>query len=452
MSRWADAVYRRIELEDIVSSALPILNAADAARIIGERRSQRLVTAFIVSGLIFMLLPGSFLGVWNLISISQGHRAESISQAWLQAHGQAQIFGWIGSFILGIGFYSLTKMKTTKGFPVRAGWTAWGLWTAGVLLRWFGGVTGEAWRVLLCVSSVLQLAGFLAFYSSVRRHAPSATTHVKDKAWMRLVAWATLGFLITVVVSGCMAVYQAIYGQSPALAHWPDQQLVVLAVWGVLVPTIWGFNARWIPVFLGLRPPNQKGLYAAYALSVFGIFATLAGLLAIAEITLSVASLVAIEALHVWQPSVHPPKLLNVHRSFPLFVRLAYGWLVLSCLLAILAVRWDFAGGIWGASRHAITVGFIGIMVFAIGQRVLPAFCGMRVLWSERLMGGSLCLLFLGCFLRVLAEPLAYEGIWIAAWKVLPISAVTELAAVSLFAINIGMTIFRAPPKPSIIG
>jgi hypothetical protein len=47
--------------------------------------------------------------------------------------------------------------------------------------------------------------------------------------------------------------------------------------------------------------------------------------------------------------------------------------------------------------------------------------------------------------MRVTMEPLAYEGIWIAAWKVLPVSAVTELTAVSLFAINIGVTIFRAP-------
>lgn len=97
-----------------MSTALPIIDAHDAARISGERHSQRVVTAFIVSGLIFMLLPGTFLGVWNLISISQGHRTESISQAWIQAHGQAQIFGWIGSFILGIGFYSLTKMKKNR--------------------------------------------------------------------------------------------------------------------------------------------------------------------------------------------------------------------------------------------------------------------------------------------------------------------------------------------------
>lgn len=109
----------------------------------------------------------------------------------------------------------------------------------------------------------------------------------------------------------------------------------------------------------------------------------------------------------------------------------------------MIAVRWDFSGGIWGASRHAITVGFVAVMVFAIGQRVLPAFCGMRILCSTSLMAWSLYLLFAGCLLRVIAEPLAYEHIWASAWSILPISAVAELAAVSLFALNIGVTVFR---------
>lgn len=414
----------------------------DAARIAGEQRSQRLVTAFIISGLIFMLLPGTFLGVWNLLDISEGHGPEAVPQAWLQAHGQAQIFGWIGSFILGIGFYSLTKMNGTKAFPARAGWVAWGLWTAGVLMRWIGGVTADGWRALLPVSAALQLGGFLAFYLSARRHRP-ASTGVKDNTWMRLVALASLAFLVALTVNGWLLVQQAIRGISPALPHVTDQQFIVLAIWGVLVPTIWGFNAHWLPVFVGLQAPQPKTLYAAYALSVVGVIATFLDRLAFAEIAFLVAALLAIEALNVWKRSIHPPKLLNVHPSFPVFVRLAYGWLLASCLLAIIAVRWDFSGGIWGASRHALTVGFVAVMVFAIGQRVLPAFCGMRILWSTGLMAWSLCLLFAGCLLRVIGEPLAYEHIWAPAWRILPISAVAELAAVSLFALNIGVTIFR---------
>jgi quinol-cytochrome oxidoreductase complex cytochrome b subunit len=84
-------------------------------------------------------------------------------------------------------------------------------------------------------------------------------------------------------------------------------------------------------------------------------------------------------------------------------------------------------------------------MVFAIGQRVLPAFSGMRVLWSTRLMFWSLLLLFTGCFLRVAAEPLAYEHIWAPAWKILPISAIIELTAVSAFAVNLGVTLVLPP-------
>jgi hypothetical protein len=73
---------------------------AHADRVSIEKQSQRLVTVFIASGMIFMLLPGTFLGVWNLIGISRRHTLESLSSAWLQAHGQAQLYGWIGSFML----------------------------------------------------------------------------------------------------------------------------------------------------------------------------------------------------------------------------------------------------------------------------------------------------------------------------------------------------------------
>lgn len=414
---------------------------ADAARVSGERQSQRLITAFVITGLVFMLLPGTFLGVWNLLSISEARRPSSLPQAWLQAHGQAQVFGWIGSFILGIGFYSLTKMKSTKSFPAAAGWTAWAVWTTGVLARWLGGVTVEAWRILLPLSAALQFFAFALFYRSVRGHR--LAEQQKHAAWMHIVAYSTIVFLVTLVVNGGMLFWQALRGNSAALPHLADQQFIVMAVWGILVPTIWGFNARWLPVFLGLRQPNERELYVAYGFSIAGIIATFFQLLPVAAVVFLFAALLAIDALHIWKPSINPPKLLNVHPSFPFFVRIAYSWLLLSCALDMMAVLWDSSGGIWGASRHALTVGFVAGMVFAIGQRLLPAFCGMRILWSTTLMYWSLFLLFSGCLLRVFSEPLAYQNIWATAWKMLPASAITELIAVSLFALNIGATLLQ---------
>lgn len=76
-----------------------------------EVQLSRMLVAYIAMGLFFMLLPGTFLGVWNLIAISSHRSFETISPAWIQAHGHAQVFGWIGSFILGIGYYSIPKLR-----------------------------------------------------------------------------------------------------------------------------------------------------------------------------------------------------------------------------------------------------------------------------------------------------------------------------------------------------
>ena len=84
-------------------------------------------------------------------------------------------------------------------------------------------------------------------------------------------------------------------------------------------------------------------------------------------------------------------------------------------------------------------------MVFAIGQKILPAFCGARLLFSKNLMFASLLLLNIGCTLRVGAEIPAYEGFAQQAWHVLPVSAITELTAVTLFAANLLFTFIRRP-------
>ena len=124
--------------------------------------------------------------------------------------------------------------------------------------------------------------------------------------------------------------------------------------------------------------------------------------------------------------------------------------------MSIWAALADHRGGIWGASRHALTVGFAATMVFSIGPRILPHFAGVRAIFSKRLMFLSLLLLQTGCLLRVSSEPLAYEGLLSAAWKVLPISGMLELSGVLLFAVNLTLTLLLgdsvfaggSPPEP----
>ncbi len=420
------------------------IGSPEEPRIRAERQSQTLIEAFLASGLFFLLLPGTFLGVWNLIGISRHEALTALSPAWLQAHGQAQVFGWVGSFILGIGFYSLTKMQTTRTFPVGKGWTSWSLWTTAVALRWLGGVTGWHWRWILPVSGLLEFGGFLLFFLTVRRHRPASGQSTKA-AWMILVILSTVVFLLTLAIDTVALFWLALTGSNPALPHRLDLQLVTMAIWGVLVPTIWGFNARWLPIFAGFGQPRTQWLLPGYALSLAGIALVFLNQWGISAVVLAISALLAIKGLQVWGPAVRPAKVHNIHPSFPHFLRIAYVWLLIASLLGCLAALEDRSGGLWGASRHALTVGFVAVMVFTIGQRVLPAFCGMRVLWSKELMFWSLTLLNLGCLLRVSMEPLAYERDWQIAWRLLPVSAVIELTAVTLFALNLVGTLIQKP-------
>jgi len=407
---------------------------------------QQLLKVYIVTGLLFMLLPGTFLGVWNLISISSEHGLSSLSAPWIQAHGHAQIFGWIGTFIIGIGYYSLVKMGAIGQFAISRGWVSWGLWTCGVALRWLANVSLWNWRVLLPLSACLELAAFLIFFRTVSGHKSSGAAR-KLQSWMILVIASTFGFGVMLLLNGAMAMWVAMVSDAPEFPHWMDQRFLVLATWGFPVLAVWGFNARWLPAFLGVKPASDKSLLATLGLCASGVTAALFGYLHIAAAFLIVASVTSAVALRVFEKGSGQARPEGLHPTFPLFIRFAYVWLCVAAVLSAWAASADRNGGIWGASRHALTVGFLAGMIFTVGPKILPAFCGGRQIFSPGLMVGACALLNLGCLLRVSSEIPAYEGYAAAGWNVLPGSAVVELFAVSLFALNLVLTLMR-PAAP----
>jgi len=421
-----------------------------------EERLSRLLMLYAVTGLVFMLLPGTFLGVWNLIRISSREAAESVSPAWLQAHGHAQIFGWIGSFILGIGFHSIPKLRRLKPFALWPVWLCWGLWTSGVGLRWAVNVYPWHWRALLPLSAVLEVAAFLIFFRTVSGHRPVGNPQEALEPWVKVVIAASCGLLLALLFNLGATLYLAARGSSPAFPEELDQRFLPLETWGFLVPFIWGFSARWLPVFLGLRAPRSRALLGALLLNSAGVATALAGWTKLAALLVFHGAMLAAAALQVFRTAERPPKTRGVHASFPAFVRAAYAWLIVAGLLGVWAAVTPGGAGIWGASRHALTVGFVAMMVFAVGQRILPAFSGMRLLFSPRLMFACLGLLNLGCLLRVSSEILAYQGYAAWAWRWLPVSGLLELTAVTLFAVNLGLSFASAPtgsgPQPVTVG
>jgi uncharacterized protein involved in response to NO len=257
----------------------------------------------------------------------------------------------------------------------------------------------------------------------------------------------TCGLLLTLVLNLAETVRLAFVGDAPVFPHAFDQRFLVVTTWGFLVPFVWGFSSRWMPTFLGLPPQRGSIVLAALVLNISGVIAALVGWFLFSSFCLLGGAAASVLGLRLWEIPVRPPKIRGVHASFPSFVRVAYGWLILAALLGVYAAKIEGAG-IWGASRHALTVGFLATMVFSVGSRVLPAFSGLKPLFSTRMMFAALSLLNCGCILRVLTEALAYQGHAPWAWNWLPASALIELSAVIIFAINLALSFAQAPIVP----
>ena len=425
---------------------------ADAKRY--EQRLSRLLIAFISSGLAFLIGPGSFLGLWNLFAISHQETAAAVPLAWLQAHGHAEVYGWVGSFILGIGFHSLARIRQAR-INLSWAWSCWVVWTAGVAIAWWAGVYQWHWRIWLPLGCGLELAGFLIFQITIMRahakHRDAAASGDEPKAsppgWTKLVFTGALGLLLTLILNFGGAVMVALRLPQPVLPMDFDWEMVDLLVWAFAVPFVLGFSTRWFPIFGGFRPAPEWMPRVLVPLIALGAVTTMFGWVGpSAALWLSVA-VVAVIGLHVFEKPVQPAKAQGIHPSFPVFLRFAYGWLLIAGLLGLWAALGPMTAiiGLSGASRHALTVGFIAGMILTIGPRILPAFSGMKKLYSPNLMLLTLALLEIGCTLRVSGELLAYPGWLSLAWAWLPFSAAVEITAFVIFAYNILRTLLQPP-------
>ena len=415
-----------------------------------ERQKSWMLRAWILSGLFFMALPGTLLGFSNLMAISAHHGAAGMSPAWMEGHGHAQMFGWIGSFILGIGFYS---QPTRPRHTIRIPFICWTAWSTGVLMRWYANIYQFHWRPLLAISASLEAIAMLLFLAAASHHkrekSPAGQAKQRMPAWMIAVMVGTVGMTAGVLFNLVECVRLAISGATPSFPHSLDQRYLLTLGWGFVVPMVWGFSARWLPAFLGLRDVRARLFGSVLALAAAAVITGVSGYIRPATVMLALSAAIVPFSLRLTARSVRETKIRGVHSTYTVFIRIAYAWLAVASAMSIWAAFQDVHGGIWGASRHALTVGFAATMVFSIGPRILPNFCGVMRIFSTRLMLASLLLLQFGCTLRVSSEPLAYEGLLPFAWRVLPVSGMFELAGVLVFALNLGVTLVRsASPAP----
>lgn len=401
-----------------------------------------LLLCYIAVGLLFMLVPGTLLGVWNLLDISTAHASNSAQPAWIQAHGHAQLFGWVLTFILGIGFYVLPNYRRVASSRFVEGWLCLFLWSTGVFLRWAVTIWSWHWRLLLPLSAVLELGAALVFvYTCFKAHSLEKSGKERLAPPALSIIAGTFGLLLTEFLNLRQVMWLVKSSSGPLLPSDEARLLVNACIWGSIIPVVWGLAGKWMPSFLRLRAARHGLFLVGIGLNYAGLALSLSGHTLAGSGLLCGGAISVIAALRLFEPPAGPARVAGVHTTFPLFIRLAFGWLLLSSFLAAWYSMQPQLIGVFGASRHAVTVGFMSTMIFAVAPRVLPAFLSRAEIYSKRLMFVALLLLNLGCLTRVVSQIVAYQDWMPVAWVILPISAVIELLAVSIFAFNMVKTL-----------
>jgi len=66
--------------------------------------SRSLYRPFFLAGIAVVLTVGAAWGAWLLWQIGFAHRFTGVSLHQVNAHGHAQVFGWVGLFVMGFGY------------------------------------------------------------------------------------------------------------------------------------------------------------------------------------------------------------------------------------------------------------------------------------------------------------------------------------------------------------
>src|SRR4029453_3288837 len=128
---------------------------------------------FVLAALAIALTAGFGYGAILVGAPALGVTPGTWYSALVQAHGHAQLFGWVGLFVLGMGLFFLPRLRGTRLQHTERLPFALALLVLGIALRvivqplsgWLGSEGGAWLCVLLLFSAVLEMAGILVVVS-----------------------------------------------------------------------------------------------------------------------------------------------------------------------------------------------------------------------------------------------------------------------------------------------
>ena len=404
-----------------------------------QRRELPLTLLFLAASVLVAATAGFALGAWLLLSSSLGLPLPSGGWAPLvQLHGHAQLVGFAGLLVMGIGYRVFPRFRGAAAPAARLVLLSFALVAIGLALR-----SALLWPdlgarpLLLLLSGTLEVAG-AALYAGIVLDVLSRgeNEHRPDEALIALGAlWYPVGATWAFV-----ALLPAILGAPTADAVATEASVAVLLL-GFIASNVAGVSLRVAPAFIAAPPASARVIVAGAGLWYLGILATTLRVGGAPVVLLAGALLLAFAVGPFRATGARQP--LPAHARLTRFAfRASYAWLVLG--VAILAAAWLSPWPIAGATtaaRHALALGFLMSIIFGVGARLVPALTG-GVAFLAPAVWAALALTNAAAALRVASE-LAGRGDGVTS-VALAMSGLFAYAALAVFAVSAARTVRSA--------
>jgi hypothetical protein len=409
--------------------------------------AQAIYRPFFLAGIVLVLTIGAGWGVWLLwrIGLSGDFQAPGVHE--INAHGHAQIFGWVGLFIMGFALQVLPRFWQVK---LPAPRLALGCFVAMVIA-----VTARsmamAWPDENWALSVVLIGGSIELSAIVCVAGILVCAFCQSKTTVEpYIAFVLTGFG-WFVVQATVSLWH-----TQALMTAPDREALLwqiatyqgplrnLQIHGLALFMILGVSMRMLPAMFGVPRLSPRRGWWGYGLLVTAVVSeialfiafrwtesrALAGGLFGSWVLLALGVALVVWPWQLWRP-------LPTRDRSAKFVRAAYGWLAVGLGMLVLLPVYQLISGIafshayYGAIRHAVTVGFVSMMIMGVAAKVVPTLTGRNQ--TEALPGlwAPFILVNTGCLLRVSMQTLTdWSPLF---YPVIGISGTLELLGLALW-------------------
>jgi hypothetical protein len=428
-----------------------------------EELGDVLYRRFFRAAIVVILTGGATLGASMLFLYGLRQSFTSLDLfAPIQAHANAQVFGWVGLFVMGFACQGLPRFKYVRLWRPDLANVSFILMATGLALR-----LGAAWPwagqvALGLAGGGLEAAAVALFALVILRTLRESRSR---DGWDMYVALSLACFVATALLEPAVfwltrpGVEPEVLIRRVADVMGPYRNVQLFGFAGLM---IFGVGQRILPTAFGFAPPGRRTAGVAFALLAAGLALDVAAWGAFratqspgwAAASWAGASFYAAGAL-VLAFAMGGFTRGERDRSGK-FIRAAFFWLAVACVMIVAepfyarALGLRFSHAYHGAIRHAFTVGFISLMILGVSSKVVPILGGLEArglpsLWVPFLLVNA------GNALRV-GSQVATDLAPSAAYPVMGVSGAFEVAGLALWGIHLWRLLGRRAPSAAPAG